>query len=171
MSTATALVGGTAAAEPGEPEAERGKNSVSIRGAVALVANQAEDGTRERTTIGGFVLSYERVIIEDWLIVEIALPVLYGKEHIEFPADVHLIKPWSLGDVELVLGIGGSVSVRRPWEDERETKAFVGITSEAGVTWFVADRTGLKLTLDLNVYPGARRELELTPALGFGSVF
>ena len=121
----------------------------------------------------GFTLVYERLLIPEWLLLEISKPFLWGEGRFDSPFGVTLALPLRLGRRwEANVGLGGTMNLRvfdKETEEEAgiSNKLSLGLTASAGLAVEIRETWALHLNLEGAYIPGSDVvRAELTPTLG-----
>lgn len=167
-------------ADVGAEEAEP-RNIVGFQAAYewhGLEENRsATTGAPEVEHFGGFIISYERVLIPEWLIFEFAKPFLFNKGGFDSPMDLLLKVPFRFGDFELVAGAGMNLNFRvfdedRAAEEGTEHETSVGIAVHVGAGYSISRHWALVAHCTFTYIPSPDVvEFELTPSLGVSYLY
>ncbi len=184
-----ALVGWPALASAHEGGA-RGKeasahhdNVLGIKGifAVHLLEDRASAApdleAPERDRLGGFELSYQRVLVREWLALEVAKPFLFGPGRYDSPLDASfkVMRRW--GDVEPFLAAGTTFNVRvfaaeREEIEGRSNALSFGVIGATGAAFYLGETTALEVELGAaHILAGPVVDNELNAAAGFSFAF
>lgn len=134
----------TAAAEP-EPRSsgEELRHLLSFGPRVAYHSlrerNATERGAPEDERLGGFAVSYERILVpEAWACV-VSKPLLFNSERFDSPIDLQGKRMFAVGDWELFVGAGITANLRvfrseRRKEEARSKETTLGLLTTTGLT-------------------------------------
>ena len=167
------------AESPNGRHAEEGHaNVVGLRPGYALNLNRprtsmaAGEEAPSSDNLGGFVLSYERVLYREWLALELCKPFYFGKDRFDSPFEVSLRFQRRWGRVEpfLTAGLTWNIRVFEKEREEIEGKKNVlsfGITGATGVDVWLTSRWALDGTFGYTwVALGAVVQHELALTIG-----
>jgi hypothetical protein len=131
-------------------------NAVSIKGGYAyLVLAQRESQVEgeeapENEHLGGFEISYERTLIDNWLGLEFAKPFYFAPDRFDSPFELKLklVHRWKF--VEPYLGLGLTFNIRgfdgeREEVEGRKNDLSFGIAAAAGVSFWIARQWALEI--------------------------
>ncbi|WP_146157457.1 hypothetical protein [Enhygromyxa salina] len=159
--------------EAGDEEAGEPNNVLAVKLAYshALTPPPSEDGSRPDRPVG-FILSYERVLLEDWLALEISKPFYFSSGRLDSPFEVFLKWNRRFGQFEPAIGVGIASNVRvfhsgRQIDEGVNYELSLGVAATTSMAYWFNRRWGLELEVNYGYIPlAAEVEHELNLALG-----
>jgi hypothetical protein len=119
-----------------------------------LKDRQSADGSElpNREHLWGFIILYERILIENWLTLNIAKPLLFNRERFDSPLDIVLKGIYRKNEWEPFIGAGISSNIRvfKREREEAEGKGIehsFGIVVAVGFTYFIRRHWGIEFEL------------------------
>ncbi|MGB0678182.1 MAG: hypothetical protein ACPGUV_00805 [Polyangiales bacterium] len=178
---ATLSMATTASAEATTARPAR-KNVIGLKPSHTLhLLHDREPGSsaelRHQEHLGGFILSYERMLWAERLALEFSKPFYFNDERIDSPFDLVFKAIWRRGRIETFAGVGVSLNVRI-FAAEREEKEGKGLEFSAGpaalvgAAYLLSERWALELELGYAYVPGSDIVAhEISEALGVSYFF
>ncbi len=121
------------------------------------VADPAQ--ARDSESLGGFVLSYERVLIPELLAIEFAKPFLFNDERFDTPNDLVLKLLHRFDAIELFIAAGASLNIRIIYADRQaieghdEDYVTFGVIAMTGASWWLDPHWTLDFELEYSYIP------------------
>lgn len=164
--------------EPGSVEGgshHAAKHRPNVLGVRAMYAVHLLRESPETDHLGGVVLSYERMLIEERLSLQIAKPFLFGAGRFDSPFEtvLKLMNRW--GDVEPFVALGYTVTLRF-FDGQREAvegtpnSLSFGLLGVVGAVYWFQEATGFEIEVDYAqhvVGPIVDGELTVSAGLAF----
>lgn len=156
---------------------------VGLRGVVALhlledrASGLPGEEAPERDLLGGVVLSYEHLLIDERLSLQLAKPVLFGHGRYDSPFETSLKLMNRWGRFEPFIALGYTFNVRLFGAERKEIEGTsnslsFGLLAGTGVAFWFADRTGLEVDVSyVHILAGPIVEGELTASVGLARAF
>lgn len=155
------------------------RNTFGIRAAYMHLINHPREShdpeSGEAPTsedLGGFLLSYERLLYRDWLALELTKPFYFAHDRFDSPFEILLKFQKRFGRVEPFLGVGVTFNVRF-FAKEREhiegttNSLSFGLASNGGIIVWLSKRWGLELEASYGwIFLGSVVNHEIGTALG-----
>ena len=160
---------------------EKHKNLISLRAVYSYhLLDERSDAPEapHGESLYGFSLAYGRVLIEEWLTLDISKPIMWGSGRFDSPLDVLLMMPFQWGQRwELSVGVGATYNIRI-FDQEREkiegqaNELSLGILAGATTAYRVTPQWQLELGFDYAYIPGnVIVTSEFSPAFGIAHLF
>lgn len=159
--------------EPDEPEQAEPNNVIAIKAAYshALNPKPAENGSAPDRPVG-FILSYERVLLENWIALEISKPFYFSAGRLDSPFEVFFKWNRRFGGFEPAVGVGVVWNARvfyngRQTDEGINYELSFGVAATTGLAYWFTRHWGLEIEANYGYIPLANGvEHELNLALG-----
>jgi len=131
----------------------------------------------ERDRLGGFVLSYDRVLVHDLLALSFAKPFLFGSGRFDSPFDTSLRVMRRWGDAEPFVAAGATFNIRvfdaeREEIEGRPNALSLGIVGAGGLAYWLGEATALEAEVGFaHIVAGPVVDNEISGSVGLAFAF